>query len=150
MRNKDGRARRAWQGHGVAASVAAWLCVASSMVFVERARAGDPPTAPRSIVLAVAADTGCAVLDDGRERRLRCASERADASGVALVRIERDAAVFAIDAGQGSLVEVHVPAGQALDVAVLRERMADASGARPAWIEAVPDSRRDPQREQVP
>jgi len=104
----------------------------------------------RWTVSALAADTGCVVLDDGEARRLLCAGDRLDPPGARLARVDAHAAVFEIDTGVSAPLSVPIKVGATLDVDALRDRLRRATGAQPGWIEMPPADRDAPHEDRGP
>lgn len=143
MRNKDGRRGRAPIRHGAARRVPLLLTFCLAV-----ATAGSPALASASdaahrpwTVRALAADTGCVVLDDGRNARLLCTGERVDPPGIRLLRVESDAAVVGIDVLLDAPLTVRLDRGASIDVDRMRARARESTGPRPGWIEVAPNPR---------
>jgi hypothetical protein len=86
------------------------------------------------------------VLDDGRRAHLHCVGERVSASDLSLVRVEGQAAVFAVHGGQASPLHVRVVVGASFDAAAERARWLETIRPRPGWIEAQSIAEPEPRR----
>lgn len=147
MRNKVGRQGRAPIRHGAAPRALVVLlapCMAAADVAVHIAAAATEAGQGSRIVRALAADSGCIVLDDGRDARLLCTGERVDPPGLRLLRVEADAAVLEIDVLLDSPLAVRVGIGESIDVDRVRARARESTGPRPGWIELAPTTRPQP------
>lgn len=112
---------------------------------VAMASDGDS-TSSAWLLRSVAGDTECAVLDDGRRAHLHCVGERIEGSDLRLVRVEGQAAVFAIDGGQMSPLHVRVAVGASFDATAARARWMETIGPRPGWIEEQSIAQPEPRR----
>lgn len=144
MRNKDGRRGRAPIRHGAALRALPVLlapCMAALGLSADIAAAANGHGQGPWVVRALAADSGCIVLDDGQHARLLCTGERIDPPGLRLLRVDADAAVLEIDGLLGSPLALRASPGASVDVARVRERAREATGPRPGWIELEPAAR---------
>lgn len=149
MRNREGRggsARTTRVASACPAVVSLAACL-GGFACPSVAIADDGATGASAwLLLSVAADTDCAVVDDGVQPRMHCVGDRIEVRGPRLVRIEGQVAVFAVDGGPASTLHVRVAVGASFDAAAVRDRWLEATGPRPGWIEEVsiaePESRR--------
>lgn len=147
MRNKDGRRGRAPISHGAARHALVLLlasCLLAAALGARIAAAADAAAQGPWIVRALAADSGCIVLDDRQDARLLCTGERIDPPGLRLQRVEAAAAVFEIDVLLASPLVVRVGPGESIDVARVRAQARETTGPRPGWIELAPPARVQP------
>lgn len=141
MRNREGcpvgaRGSRADWARRAAWMFAATAACVSFSAFATSADGGPPSTT--WLLRSIAADTECAVLDDGRRAILRCVGDHGADPDARLVRIEGQSAVFAIDGGRASPLHVRVAVGASFDPVALHSRSIEAMGPRPGWIETEP------------
>lgn len=138
MRNRNGRRYDAQTSHGPAArapspSIACCLGAASILTCVANAVLADQPS--RWKVRALASDSACVVLDDGRTLRTLCADASAPSAGLRLLRVEPNVAVFEVDVGLSVLLVVRVERGHWIDIRQLGERMRLGAAPRPGWLD---------------
>lgn len=138
MRDRDGRRGRAPRQLTRIVILLA-LAIATSGPAWPVAVLDSQRTATRWLVVSVAADTGCAVLDDGRTRRLLCAGEFLAGHRTRLLRIDSGGAVFELASGAAAPLQARIATGEILDPEALRARMDESTGPRPGWIELPPD-----------
>lgn len=138
MRYRERRSMGARTGHGAARAVLPPLAAICLAVAARSLYAVDdaPSPAPGGWVLrALAADSACVVLADGRDQRRVCIGETVAAGEPRLVHVDAASAMFEIDAGLTAPLSIRVVQGEVINVPILREAMRDAVAARPGWIE---------------
>jgi hypothetical protein len=149
MRNREGRRGGARTTQVGSVWPAAWALAAwvAEILWSPAAMAEDGrATSTTWLVRSVAGDTQCAVLDDGRTAHLQCVGDHIDERGLRLVRVEGQAAVFAVHGGQASALHVRVAVGASFDATAVRARWMETIGPRPGWIEEQSIAQPEPRR----